>query len=329
MSSVKSKSAGDNKPDSPVATATSKSKPTRYYASIYPGEKQQLPSGFADAVRDLESLRDMPVFLLVHGTTGDYASLDQPLFDALMASRDDVPSNSSIALLVDSPGGQANAAYQIATFFRRQCGSFDAVIPRYAKSAATLLVLGARKITLGRFAELGPLDMQVYDPDRESHMSALDEVQALDRLHAFSLDALDRSMFVMVGRTGKKVEALLPTVCDFMAKFMEPLLKNIDTVHYSQMARALKIAEEYAIRLLQPRYQRAKAEELARQLVEDYPDHGFVIDYAEAKRIALAVEEAPDDQADAIDRIAPYLKGLTAIGLLREAGVTMGGTHEP
>jgi GTP cyclohydrolase FolE2 len=51
------------------------------------------------------------------------------------------------------------------------------------------------------------------------------------------------------------------------------------------MSRALKVGEEYAIRLLMsnPDYPPDQAREVARALVEDYPDHGFVIDAEEAR----------------------------------------------
>ncbi len=49
-------------------------------------------------------------------------------------------------LVIDSGGGYAQAAFQIANLFRRHAGGFTAVVPRYAKSAATLLTLGADEI---------------------------------------------------------------------------------------------------------------------------------------------------------------------------------------
>lgn len=42
-----------------------------------------------------------------------------------------------------------------------------------------------RNVRKGMFGELGPLDVQIPDPEREEWISGLDEVQALERLHAF------------------------------------------------------------------------------------------------------------------------------------------------
>ena len=73
-----------------------------------------------------------------------------------------------------------------------------------AKSAATLLAVGSEEIVLSQHGELGPLDAQIFETEREVPMSALDEVQALERLHTFWLESVDRAMMMLVGRTGKK-----------------------------------------------------------------------------------------------------------------------------
>src|SRR5439155_16053038 len=108
---------------------------------------------------------------------------------------------------------------------------------------ATLLSLGAEKVYLGKNAELGPLDMQLEDPDREQRLSALDEVQALERLNAFALQALDTSMLLLKKRTGKTLNSLLPGLEHFTAEMLRPLFEKIDTVHYTQMSRSREIPE--------------------------------------------------------------------------------------
>jgi membrane-bound ClpP family serine protease len=117
-----------------------------------------------------------------------------------------------IALLIDSPGGQAEASYELATLLQRHCGGFVAVIPRRAKSAATLLTLGADEIIMNTHAELGPLDVQLYDADREEAFSGLDEVQSLERLEAFAMGCVDRLMLLLLQRTRKKTKTLLPNL---------------------------------------------------------------------------------------------------------------------
>lgn len=289
-----------------------------YKASIFLSPCETLPNEFAESIIALEKSLDAEVWLIVHKGEGRFGSIDDELKKAIFDSKSTINPNKSIALLIDSPGGTAKSAYQIANIFRKHCNGFIAFIPRYAKSAATLLILGANKIIFGKYAELGPLDAQYHDPEREANASALDEVQALERLHAISMEAVDQTMFLLIGRTRKKVDTLLPLVMKFVSDEMRPLFEKIDTVHYTLMSRVLKVAEEYAIRLLQPKYPREQALIIARSLVEKYPEHGFVIDDKEIHELGLEIEKPNPEQENIIDIIMPFLDGMTIIGRIVE-----------
>lgn len=128
-----------------------------YAASVYGGINPELPAPFVHAVHGLETTLQMPVWLLVqrHHPNEEFHEIDNNLVEALIANRRDLPEGSPVALLIHSPGGYASCAYQIANALRNHCGKFVAIIPRWAKSAATLLALGAEQIVLGRDGELG------------------------------------------------------------------------------------------------------------------------------------------------------------------------------
>lgn len=292
--------------------------PPKYRANIYTAPSPTITPELALTVQALEKSLGMQVWLLVQDGSGRYGDLDEPVRSALFAAKDKLPKNQKIALIIDSPGGIAKAAYQIAKYLERYCGGFVAVVPRYAKSAATLLTLGADSILLGDYAELGPLDVQLYDPERERYGSALDESQALERMHAFALQAFDETMWLLSNRTRKKTDFLVPAALKFAVDMTHPLLENLDTVHYTQVSRVLKVAEEYATRLLSPRYPDEIAESIARHLVENYPEHDFVIDAEEAAAFGLRTDKPNEIQAEILDLLVPQLAGLTAIGRLEE-----------
>ena len=293
--------------------------PLELTASIVPGIGRQIDSEFATALKDMEAALGMPLWLFVHGTEKGTREIHNGLHDLLLMSKHELPKGQQVALLIDSPGGSAKAAYQIATLLRRHCGGFVAVIPRYAKSAGTLLALGASSIKMGVQAELGPLDAQLRDDESEEWRSALDEFQALERLNAFALEVADRSMLHLLPRTRKKLDTLLPKVLHFAADLTKPLLDKTDPVRYTAASRALKIAEEYATRLLQPKYPPSKAQQIARHLVEKYPDHGFVIDRQEAESFGLKTEAFTTEQEEVADRLLPFLEDATLIGKLIKA----------
>lgn len=287
----------------------------KYTADIYCGEKPELDDELARLLCQLQGqFGNLPLWLFLFG--------GKPIFDGLqhefLERKSQISSEQPALLLIDSLGGNARVAYQIARFFNRRAG-FIALIPRHAKSAATLLALGAHQIYLGSDAELGPLDAQLADVEREGIISALDEVHTLEQLNAVALNVFDQAMLLLLGRTGKKIETILPHTLEYAANVIRPLIENIDAVHYTQMARVLQVAEEYAIRLLSSKHAEKDTRNIAGRLVKQYPEHEFVIDFDEAKKIGLKVEK-PSPELDAIfDALIPKLnEGLTLLGQFKE-----------
>jgi hypothetical protein len=293
--------------------------PAAHKACVCCAPNEVLPPKVVEAVKALEANLKMPVWLLVHGVPDHpLDALNEEIVWHFRQCRSLLPRNKPVALVIDSPGGVARCAYQLAKLLRGHCGSFVAVIPDIAKSAATLLALGAQRIIMAPYAELGPLDAQIQDAEREDYLSALDEVQALDRLYAFALQAADRAMFLLVQRTGRKTDVLLPECFAFATDFMRPLTEKIDAIHYTQMSRVLKVAELYAVRLLEDMYGEEDAVKIARALVQNYPEHGFVIDPGEAARIGLLTETPTAEQEGILEALRISLHGITAVGCLQE-----------
>jgi hypothetical protein len=257
----------------------------------------------------------MPVWMLVQGDNerGPWSAMTSQTADALRIDLFKHPE-PRVAVLVHSPGGSASCAYQLGTAFARCRDGFVCVVPRYAKSAATLMALGAEHILLGRLGELGPLDAQIMYSDRDESISALDEIQSLERLQKFALDTFDVTMQFLFAKTRKKVDAILPVATQFAHGLVHPLFSRIDTVRYTQLSRMLKVAEEYAVRLMQPRLGRDKAVKIANRLTLEYPEHAFTIDYNELRTIGLDVEEATGPVADILDEMVPMLSHVSAIG---------------
>ena len=290
----------------------------QYIADIYPGKKQELDDELICLLCKLQCLcENLPLWLFLHE---DQIPLSYEFQHEFLEKKSQISSEKPALLLIDSPGGDARAAYQIARLFNRRAG-FIALIPRYAKSAATLLALGAHYIYMGLDAELGPLDAQLRDVEREGIISALDEVHALERLNAAALEVFDQTMRLVVGRTGKKIESVLPNTLEYTANFIRPLIENIDAVHYTQMARVLRVSEEYAIRLLSSnsKHTEGEARSIAGHLVEQYPEHGFVIDSNEAKEIGLKIQRPSEELNQIFDALIPKLNnGLTLLGQFKE-----------
>jgi|TARA_B100000795_G_scaffold190061_1_gene144746 ClpP class serine protease len=73
----------------------------------------------------------------------------------------DLNKKKNILMIVHFGGGQIEPAYLISKTCKRLSKTkFNAAIPRRAKSAATLISLGAAEIHMGLLSELGPIDPQ-------------------------------------------------------------------------------------------------------------------------------------------------------------------------
>ena len=274
-----------------------------------------LPDEFVEGIRMLESTLGMPVWLLVQGENDP---IIPELYDEYFDQRDAFPVGEPLAVLLHSPGGSPEAAYKLASLIRKCCGEFVVLVPKYAKSAATLFALGASRIILGRHAELGPIDMQVRNEKSGTWGSALNYVQALDRLG----EDAERIMHRVAGTLIEKnltQNVAVPFAINFATSLVRPLVDDIDAEKYGELSRELKVGEEYAARLLSPKYEKGEAERIASILVSRYPDHDFVIDIEEAKFIGLKVEEPTDEILAANKKIIPYLGGrVTALGRIEE-----------
>lgn len=67
-----------------------------------------------------------------------------------------------LLLILVSNGGEPGTAYLIGKVCREfSAGKFIVVVPRHAKSAATLLACAAEEIHMGSMSELGPIDPQI------------------------------------------------------------------------------------------------------------------------------------------------------------------------
>jgi hypothetical protein len=91
----------------------------------------------------------------VYLDTGDADMLEEVLQNTDL-------SNRELLLILNCPGGDALAAERIINVCRSfSPAGYSALVPKQAKSAATMICLGARKIMLSETSELGPIDPQI------------------------------------------------------------------------------------------------------------------------------------------------------------------------
>ena len=193
-------------------------------------------------------------------------------------------------LVLATPGGDAHAGFRIARALQHSYGSFDALIPRYCKSAGTLVLIGAKRLFLANMSELGPLDVQIKKGDEIVGMnSGLDIFQAVNYLQGQAMVAFRQYLIELNQdlRLSTKMAAEIST--NLTLGMMEPIAAQIDPMKLAEMQRATEIAFAYGNRLNE-NSNNLRADGL-RQLVTGYPSHGFVIDRREARVIFTDVRQ--------------------------------------
>jgi len=241
------------------------------------------------------------------------------------------PSTNIIDVWLESPGGDAHAAYKLFLELNHRCAWLQVVIPDWAKSAATLFTLGADQIFMAPAAELGPLDAQIEHPDREGvTVSALDVSKALGFLGDFALDYLVRGGRDVLESTQLPRAEVLRSMSRFTARLVEPIIAKLDPHLVHQAANELGVARQYAIEMIRLRHRKLhEAEDESVTLPEDeaiklvpehltdvlcqhYPSHGFVISLRAARELGLPVKLADeyDYWAQVTGMFEAYRKGV-------------------
>lgn len=89
------------------------------------------------------------------------ASLDSSDIPAIGDALLSIGEVDELNFIVNGPGGDGTVAEKIIELCRSHCQHFRVVVPNRAKSAATIIALGADEIVMGYCSELGPIDAQV------------------------------------------------------------------------------------------------------------------------------------------------------------------------
>jgi hypothetical protein len=252
---------------------------------------------FLNVMRGIEKARGSRICCMIHHTTHICHSTKWWLrMDRMSAG-----VGEKLELLIYSPGGHPEIAFQMMKFLRGRFKTVNVIVPLGAKSAATLMCLGADKIFMGELAELGPIDIQIGDPVEQGgkSFSPLDEFKSMEYMRDLAVEWIDYYATIMSEQYEIPLHEGLRDAVPLVSALMRPIFEQIDPIEMGGNRRAIAISEEYAKRMLaisrNPNHIK-----IARKMVWDYPSHDFCIDFDEASAMGLPVERLSPDQDVAI-----------------------------
>jgi len=266
------------------------------------------PQEFVEVVRSLEQERGNPIWCMAHCSSRSH--ICGTTMSSVYRDRQRTGQGERIELLLHSGGGHPDIAFKVMKFFRRRFKTVNVIVPLRAKSAATLMALGADKVFMGELAELGPVDIQIDDSYEhgEKSFSPLDEFKSLDFLRESSIDGMDYYANLMHMQYGVSIKEGLEASVPLIAELMKPIFAQIDPIKMGGYRRDIAIGEEYAKRML-ALTGNPMAPQIVRKMVWDYPSHGFCIDFEEASELGLPVERLPETQDHKICEAILALRG--------------------
>ena len=258
-----------------------KPKPTKDRSS---GRIAEVDKELQSAVKQWSSLRSgVPCYPMLMTEAGIRNGLVDDVYDEL---RTGYAKRETLDVIVDSPGGDIDAAYNLALLFRRWgTKRLEFIVPRWAKSAATLVVCAGDRILMTPVAELGPVDPQIrtWNPLEK-------------RLEEFSPLQIDSALQLI----RDEYESGNPHLAEALVKRLQfplTLLRYKDS---------LKIGKGYLRKLLSTRMLKKKPDKVTtavEKLTEGYADHSYCIDVQEALTVGLVAEELDAKQLEAAWRI--------------------------
>ena len=214
-------------------------------------------------IRDIED-RTQRVLLCYVSEGPQIEQADALHLEALLQR---VEPEADITVLLNSPGGDVDAAEKLLHMLTEAVapsGSLDVVVPNAAKSAATIIALGAHELTMSDTSELGPIDPQL-------------ELREGNSVHFYPVAA-----FLKAYRDAERRCAEHPDNQAFREAFLHFDFALMEQLRMAE-TRARQIAERIAIR------HGWNHTLVADRLMDTnrFPSHGQMIDWRTALEIGL------------------------------------------
>lgn len=244
-------------------------------------ERSQAPDTRKSVLGRLERALKMPVITYYTSFTFPVAMTpdDIQMLESVLQGLD---LSKGLAVVVSSPGGDPLAAEGIIRVCRTYSAtdSFVAIVPGQAKSAATMICMGAESIIMGPASELGPVDPQVtrFEGGHVKWFSAHNIVRSFENLF--------REAVATHGN-------------------LEPYLQQLqayDSQEIEEFKTAIRLSEDIAVRALKSGMMSGSSDEEIREKIKIFLEpetrtvvHGRAIHREEAERCGLEVTYCEPD----------------------------------
>ena len=182
-----------------------------------------------DLIRNLQTKSETRIISYVSGDHCGMEHDDAMRFGDLLHRID---KGEDIDLILQTTGGDIDAAEKLVIMIREKVdqGAFRVIVPHRAKSAGTLVVLGADEVLMSDTSELGPIDPQVRILDSSGKPILIPAQSYLDAYseHAAALNrnANDLAARIMLEKLDPAIRQICLAAKERSRSLAEKLLKQ-------------------------------------------------------------------------------------------------------
>ena len=166
--------------------------------------------------------------------SGNLCSIDRDDTIGFADLLHNIPVGSDLDLLLHTGGGDIDAAEKLISLVRKRVGEgkLRIIIPDFAKSAGTLMALGADSLVMSDTSELGPIDPQIVLADAEGNRIRYSVQNYLDAY-------IEHSATLVVTPTNVPAQIMLNKLDPGRVKLFESVRDRARNIAQNQLKRGM------------------------------------------------------------------------------------------
>ncbi|MGQ0606452.1 MAG: SDH family Clp fold serine proteinase [Candidatus Nitrosotenuis sp.] len=195
---------------------------------------------------------------------------------------------TSMEVILNSSGGSLDAAIHLCEILRSYSNNLKFIVPRYAKSAATLVALSGDALVLDKPSELGPLD-PIWSGKEEQYPAA-SLPKTIEFLHDMEKKLPKDSKIIEIIAKGLSVTRMGVYKAS-LEYSIPPLVELLTTIMFKTYKNVKKSAKK-----------------IATGLATGYPQHGYPVTIREAEKLGIRIERMTTDQWEIVWKIYKHFE---------------------